>query len=69
MIWHDVQFTNQTLCHISNKRRDSESAAGNQTMRSNSIMAIIRVSVIVRADAIALLLGGLLLRLPFVAQT
>ena len=38
-------------------------------MRSNSIMAIIRVSVIVRADAIALLLGGLLPRLPFVAQT
>ena len=63
--------TNQTLRHISNKRRDSESAAGNQIMRSgrlvdqtNSIIAIIRVSVIVGADAIALLLGGL----PFVAQ-
>ena len=66
--------TNQTLRHISNKRRDSESAAGNRIMRSgrlvvqtNSIIAIIRVSVIVRADAIALLLGGLP-GLPFVAQ-
>ena len=63
--------TNQTLRYISNERRDSESAAENQIMRSgrlvdqtNSIIAIIRVSVIVGADAIALLLGGL----PFVAQ-
>ena len=67
--------TNHKLRHISNKRRDSESAAGNQIMRSgrlvdqtNSIIAIIRVSVIVGADAIALLLAGLP-GLPLVAQT
>ena len=67
--------TNHTLRHISSKRRDSESAAGNQIMRSgrlvdqtNSIIAIIRVSVIVGADAIALLLAGLP-GLPLVAQT
>ena len=51
--------TNQTLRHISNERRDSESAAENQIMRSgrlvdqtNSIIAIIRVSVNVRVDAL-----------------
>ena len=43
--------------------------SGRLVDQTNSIIAIIRVSVIVGADAIALLLGGLLPRLPFVAQT